>query len=364
MTDVDSPRPGIHRLGAVVVLCAVALIGFLALNRVDRGGERDATAAHPTGARQTSVPNAGGSAASGAGAGTEGGALPSGGGSVPAGPAASVPALGPAAPATASSVPAVGADTAPAGAGATGGGAALTGGGSGGRFTLLGVGAPLPSGAECARRVRAVPENVPENESYNRTRGRGVSGTILSDAGSVAPNDFERRVDGDFVGSTDEIIQWAACKWGFDEDTVRAQAYAESSWYAGKLGDCDRVTTQPSTDGCASVGLIQVQAAALSAPAHRNVFPAVQTSTAMNLDYALAVMRLCFEGKELWLGEVSGGYGPGDVTGCLGRWFSGAFRDQRGLDYAAEVERVRRERPWEERFVGCPSWATSRHCSR
>ena len=29
---------------------------------------------------------------------------------------------------------------------------------------------------------------------------------------------------GNFVGSTDEIIQWAAWKWGVDEDVIRAVA--------------------------------------------------------------------------------------------------------------------------------------------
>jgi hypothetical protein len=29
---------------------------------------------------------------------------------------------------------------------------------------------------------------------------------------------------GDDEGTTDEIIQWAACKWGIDTDVVRAQA--------------------------------------------------------------------------------------------------------------------------------------------
>ena len=45
------------------------------------------------------------------------------------------------------------------------------------------------------------------------------------------------RVDGDFAGTTDEIIQWAACKWGIDEDIVRAQVIKESCWYQSATGD-------------------------------------------------------------------------------------------------------------------------------
>jgi autotransporter family porin len=36
------------------------------------------------------------------------------------------------------------------------------------------------------------------------------------------------RVTGNFTGTTDEIIQWAAHKWGIDEDVVRSVATAES----------------------------------------------------------------------------------------------------------------------------------------
>ena len=34
-----------------------------------------------------------------------------------------------------------------------------------------------------------------------------------------------------------EIIQWAACKWGIDEDIVRAQVIKESYWYQSTNGD-------------------------------------------------------------------------------------------------------------------------------
>ena len=37
--------------------------------------------------------------------------------------------------------------------------------------------------------------------------------------------------------STDEILQWAACKWGIDEDIVRAQAAKETYWTQDHLGD-------------------------------------------------------------------------------------------------------------------------------
>src|SRR5688500_5670474 len=50
--------------------------------------------------------------------------------------------------------------------------------------------------------------------------------------------DFRRRsimanrgeVTGRYRGTTDEILQWAAHKWGFDPDLFRAVAYVESRW--------------------------------------------------------------------------------------------------------------------------------------
>jgi hypothetical protein len=40
-----------------------------------------------------------------------------------------------------------------------------------------------------------------------------------------------RRVDGGFTGTTDEILQWAACKWGLPDNLIRADAVEESTWF-------------------------------------------------------------------------------------------------------------------------------------
>lgn len=39
------------------------------------------------------------------------------------------------------------------------------------------------------------------------------------------------RVDGRFSGTTDEILQWAACKWGLPDNLLRADAVEESTWF-------------------------------------------------------------------------------------------------------------------------------------
>lgn len=40
-----------------------------------------------------------------------------------------------------------------------------------------------------------------------------------------------RRVDGRFTGTTDDILQWAACKWGLPDNLLRADAVVESTWF-------------------------------------------------------------------------------------------------------------------------------------
>ncbi len=39
------------------------------------------------------------------------------------------------------------------------------------------------------------------------------------------------RVTGHHTGTTDENIQWAACKWGLSDNLLRAIAFRESDWY-------------------------------------------------------------------------------------------------------------------------------------
>ena len=234
-------------------------------------------------------------------------------------------------------------------------------------FATLPPGQVLPAGEECAQLVRAVPENVPENATYNNTTGVTVSGqTYLSR--QLEAEHLEERIDGDFTGTTDEVIQWAACKWGFDEDLVRAQVYTESRWFAGWLGDCGE-TSQPETGGdggCSSTGLLQVRAAQLPSVFHPGTWPYAWESTAFNLDYSLAVLRACFEGLEPWLVDFAPNgdqYGPGDHLGCIGRWFSGEWRDQGALDYLQIVDENLQGRFWESTYVGCPDWQETFYCS-
>ena len=154
-----------------------------------------------------------------------------------------------------------------------------------GASSTLPVGAALPSGAECAARVRPAAEIRPENAAANANRGSRANANTRTDWSGF------NRVDGDFAGTTDEIIQWAACKWGIDEDIVRAQVIKESYWYQSTNGDNGE-----------SWGLGQVRDTA-----HQSAFQYsvnARTSSAYNLDYTYASWRACYEGVYTWLNTV------------------------------------------------------------
>jgi len=212
-------------------------------------------------------------------------------------------------------------------------------------YTTLPPGAALPSEALCAGEIaRDTWEPRPENTTANRNNA-WVGGFRLrgSYVGSIYAA-YEQRVTGNFTGTTDQIIRWGACKWGFDEQDVRAQAVTESTWRQSHLGDCG-LTTQAETKGCASMGLMQIKGANIPAT-HPGTWPAGLTSTAFNIDYALAVRRLCYEGKETWMRKFNATYAAGDLWGCIGRWYSGNWRDAAAERYITQVRATLTARPW------------------
>jgi len=195
---------------------------------------------------------------------------------------------------------------------------------AGGKFTTLPVGAALPSDDTCAARVRRTSEVRPANAAANQTPGHG--------APANPPSPLYNRVSGNFVGTTDEIIQWASCKWGIDEDVARAQTAIESWWYQSVVGDNGE-----------SFGLMQVRQPYWGW-AFNNGNGDARTSSAYNLDAALAARRNCFEGNETWLG---GSYAKGDLWGCVGLWFSGRWKDAAANQYIANVQSYLNQRIWE-----------------
>ena len=106
-------------------------------------------------------------------------------------------------------------------------------------FNTLPPGAALPSGAACARLVEASPspENRPGNERFNATVGYQVGPGIFPQGDKPQVTALASRIDGDFTGTTEDILRWVACKWGINQDIVFAEAAQESWWNQTQLGD-------------------------------------------------------------------------------------------------------------------------------
>jgi Intracellular proteinase inhibitor len=220
-------------------------------------------------------------------------------------------------------------------------------------FSTLPPGAKLPSDAECTAAVKRRPENKRMNASTNATRGNQQ---LPADFLNGAATNLVSRVSGNFTGTTDEILQWSACKWGLDEDMVRAQAVIESWWRQPTLGDW---TSNPAA--CAPGHGLGVDGRAGQCPGswgilqnryeyERGAWPGIKTSTAFNADTAYMIWRACYEGYETWLNTVERGqqYAAGDAWGCMGRWFAGRWYTAQANEYIGRVKDTLAKRTWEQ----------------
>jgi hypothetical protein len=106
---------------------------------------------------------------------------------------------------------------------------------------------PLSDG-QAAGFVVHVPENRPVNTSANqyRTSNTELSAFLnneedLYGTRPVQDNPYFQYVTGGFSGTTDEIVQWGAAKWGIPADWLRAEYVQESYWNQSQLGDLTSV---------------------------------------------------------------------------------------------------------------------------
>jgi len=150
---------------------------------------------------------------------------------------------------------------------------------------------------------------------------------------------YARYVTGRFTGTTDEVIQWAARKWGFRPDLLRAVATVESWWRMSTVGD--------NGD---SFGLFQVRR-----PFHctEPVCEQFRGDAALNADYYGGILRSYYDGKQGWLNTVSSENGKryrrGDLWGSVGAWFSGRWWNGPARGYVREVKRRLKARTWRTR---------------
>ena len=223
---------------------------------------------------------------------------------------------------------------------------------AGGYFSLTPAGSAFPSDAECAARVRRSSwEPRPENAVANHTVPPQPNTLAKFSSWTTAWNStYKPRVTGNFTGTTDEIIQWVACKWGWSDELVRAQAVQESNWRESAEGDREarsrgHCTYDDARDPCpVSFGIVQEKwyynPDGVASNAAGSSYPWIKRSTAFSLDLAVAQLRGCYDGMSSYLGNTRG-----QVWGCVGSWYSGGW-DPSGGSYAASVQNHMASKPW------------------
>jgi len=233
-------------------------------------------------------------------------------------------------------------------------------------FATLPPHAALPSGGRCAQAVRAGAnswEPRPGNDAANHTVpsfAQLAAFHLAPIKGRFAPATDFLRVDGNFTGTTDQILRWGACKWGIDEDVVRAEAVAESHWRQDDTGDSTSdLSLCPPGQGfpgswngstcMQSYGIMQMKFRSFGG------WPLAKDSTPFNVDFRLAYQRACMNGDINYLARLAPAanypsYPMGSTDemlwGCMGDWFSGSWTDAGALKYIAEVKADLAQRTW------------------
>jgi hypothetical protein len=208
----------------------------------------------------------------------------------------------------------------------------------------------------CASKVPASPETITANSAANHTVGDGTYNW-----GPDADNPYwaafaadVQKVQGQFTGTTNEMFSWAGCRWGIDEDLLRAVAVRESDWQQSARGDTCGLS-DPGTVG--SFSIIQVKNAYCDGTLAEGGYPDTARSTALALDFYGAYLRACYDGSFYdggnWLysgqtvAQIAADHGWDYVLwGCVGSWFSARWYDPGARSYIASVKAHLANRDW------------------
>ena len=193
--------------------------------------------------------------------------------------------------------------------------------------------APL-SDADAAARVTPARETIAANAAANAYRPSAAELDTFRNGQrdkynrtALMYNPLTARVTGGFSGTTDEILQWAAHKWGIPEDVVRAVAVNESGWKMSQLGDRKTVSNPlaypaqsriaGTSDVWQSLGITQIKWTPEGL--HTGTEPLRWKSTAFSADYWGAVIRYYYDGRCDWCGT---GYSSGQGWASIGAWYN------------------------------------------
>ena len=231
-----------------------------------------------------------------------------------------------------------------------------------GYFRLLPVGsyASLPDDRQAAAEVhRSTWEPRPANAKYDRTIASHLRIQREKAAAKAVDPQWNKyilgRITGHFTGTTDEIFQWAAAKWGLPDNLLRTIAYMESDWRQSNFGDYVRDTAKcpPGYNKLpcpVTFGIVGTKSTSWP-----GVFPWNRDSTAAAVDVLGGWLRGCDEGWLWWLrdhgNQSRASYRAGDIWGCVGAWYSGDWHDgplagPGGQSYLLRAQHWDQIRPW------------------
>jgi hypothetical protein len=255
------------------------------------------------------------------------------------------------------------------------------------RFATAAFGSALADDQHCADLIPQTVENAPWNAPFNQTMATAVQlSSYVSNGYTLGYKDDYtqyKRVDGQYTGSTDMIMRWAACKYGIDEDVVRAQAWVESGWIQGGAGD-QRNSVSECVQGTFSAlwntSIIEPDGSLVYVPGgcfqswsawqtkayyDWTTWPEIMESTAFASDFRYADQRACMTGAytsyysssaqqpNTYAGDIDNylNHPSADKTdrvlwGCIGMHYSGSWYDSAAQGYIGSVQSAVAARPW------------------
>jgi hypothetical protein len=224
------------------------------------------------------------------------------------------------------------------------------------------------SDSQAALCVAATPETVSANvvaNSYVPSDSELAAFYAAKHANGETPEQaawYPRSVTGRpglLNASTDDLIEWAAHKWGIPEDWLRAQYALESGWNQSARGDRRTVTAEcyqqhpavariaGTNDVYESLGITQLKWRCGNADG-AGTEPLRWKSTAFNVDFEASVVRFYYDnpyGKRSSWGDAA--YQPRDAWGALGAWFSPyPYNNSAALAYIGKVQQYLAARDW------------------
>ncbi len=261
-------------------------------------------------------------------------------------------------------------------------------------FGTLPPGATLPDDLQCQAQIAPTAETIPSNAPFNVPPTAAQLASLAADGYNYGPIDnmtWYKRVDGSYIGSTMNILQWAACKYGIDQNLVFGQAWQESRWQQGAAGDqqssssqCIQTVAHPGTalnppfSALWNTTITEPGGATVSCPnccrqswsiAQTKVFydwmtwPEIMQSTPFAAEYRYAETRTCMEGgfttyfswhpaNSYAADQAAAASNPNGasvhdasktnlvwlVRGCIGSHYSGGWYDSGALSYLADID--------------------------